>query len=53
MDSSGLGLILGRYTKAVEMGILFKIANPTPQIKRILDLAGTERLIKVENGRAV
>lgn len=50
MDSSGLGLILGRYTKAVEMGILFKIANPTPQIKRILDLAGTERLIKVEHG---
>lgn len=48
MDSSGLGLILGRYTKAVELGILFKVANPTPQIKRILDLAGTERLIKIE-----
>lgn len=49
MDSSGLGLILGRYTKAVEMGIRFKVANPTPQIKRILDLAGTERLIKIES----
>ena len=49
MDSSGLGLILGRYTKAVEMGISFKVANPTPQIKRILDLAGTERLIKIES----
>lgn len=49
MDSSGLGLILGRYTKAVELGIRFKVANPTPQIKRILDLAGTERLIKIEN----
>lgn len=49
MDSSGLGLILGRYTKAVELGISFKVANPTPQIKRILDLAGTERLIKIEN----
>ena len=41
--------ILGRYTKAVEMGISFKVANPTPQIKRILDLAGTERLIKIES----
>ncbi len=50
MDSSGLGLILGRYTKAVEMGIDFKVANPNPQIKRILDLAGTERLIKIESG---
>ncbi len=49
MDSSGLGLILGRYTKAVELGIDFKVINPTPQIKRILDLAGTERLIKIEN----
>ncbi len=49
MDSSGLGLILGRYTKATELGIVFKVANPTPQIKRILDLAGTERLIKIEN----
>ncbi len=48
MDSSGLGLILGRYTKATELGILFKVQNPTPQIKRILDLAGTERLIKIE-----
>lgn len=49
MDSSGLGLILGRYAKAVELGILFKVANPSPQIKKILDLAGTERLIKIEN----
>lgn len=49
MDSSGLGLILGRYTKAVELGISFKVANPTPQIKKILDLAGTERLIKIES----
>ena len=42
-------LILGRYTKAVELGILFKVANPSPQIRKILDLAGTERLIKIEN----
>jgi stage II sporulation protein AA (anti-sigma F factor antagonist) len=49
MDSSGLGLILGRYAKAVELGIAFKVANPSPQIRRILDLAGTERLIKIES----
>ena len=49
MDSSGLGLILGRYAKAVELGIAFKVANPTPEIRRILDLAGTERLIKIES----
>ena len=49
MDSSGLGLILGRYTRSLELGVLFKVANPTPQIRKILDLAGTERLIKIEN----
>ena len=49
LDLSRVSFILGRYTKAVEMGISFKVANPTPQIKRILDLAGTERLIKIES----
>lgn len=49
MDSSGLGLILGRYAKSVELGIAFKVANPAPEVRRILDLAGTERLIKIEN----
>ena len=42
-------LILGRYAKAVEMGIAFKVANPNRDVRRILDLAGTERLIKIEN----
>lgn len=53
MDSSGLGLILGRYAKSAELGIRFKVQNPTPQIRRILDLAGTERLIKVESPSSV
>ena len=48
MDSSGLGLILGRYAKATELGIPCILANPNPPIRRILDLAGTERLIKIE-----
>jgi len=48
MDSSGLGLILGRYTKSAELGILFRVVNPNRQIKKILDLAGMERLIRIE-----
>ena len=34
--ANGLGLILGRYTKAVELGILFKVANPSPQIRKMM-----------------
>ena len=48
MDSSGLGLILGRYTKAAELGIAFRVANPNHGIRRILDLAGMERLVRIE-----
>jgi stage II sporulation protein AA (anti-sigma F factor antagonist) len=53
MDSSGLGLILGRYTKSAELGILFRVTNPNRQIKKILDLAGMERLIRIENSSAI
>lgn len=52
MDSSGLGLILGRYTRAVELGIAFRVLNPNRQIKKILDLAGMERIIRIETNDA-
>jgi stage II sporulation protein AA (anti-sigma F factor antagonist) len=48
MDSSGLGLILGRYTKAVELGGKLKLLNPTENVLKILKLAGTEKLIPIE-----
>lgn len=48
MDSSGLGLILGRYTQIVQLGGTFKLKNPTSQITKILVLAGVDRLIPTE-----
>ena len=48
MDSSGLGLILGRYTISKDMGAEFKIIKPSNNVRRILDLAGIERLMKIE-----
>ncbi len=50
MDSSGLGLILGRYTIASDLGAEFKILKPAPSVSRILELAGIERLMKIEGG---
>ena len=47
MDSSGLGLILGRYTSVREVGGILKIVNPSKDIEKILALAGIERLIPV------
>lgn len=48
MDSSGLGLILGRLNKAEEVGAVLTIQNPSPQIRKILDLAGIGRMITIE-----
>lgn len=48
MDSSGLGLILGRYTLSSDMGAKLILYHPTKRIKRILSLAGIERIIEIE-----
>lgn len=48
MDSSGLGLILGRFNKAAELGMEFTLRNPNTEVTKILDLAGIERLIHIE-----
>ena len=52
MDSSGLGLILGRYTRVRDLQGNMKIEDPTPQIEKILHLAGVDKLIPiVKNGK--
>lgn len=55
MDSSGLGLILGRYTKLGDLGSKLKIEDPTDEILKILRLAGVDKLIEIvrtdRNGR--
>ena len=48
MDSSGLGLILGRYTVANEIGAKLVLSRPSRRIRRILELAGIERIMEIE-----
>ncbi len=50
MDSSGLGLILGRYTKINMFGGVLKVANPSERIEEMLIMAGTDKLIPIEKG---
>ncbi len=50
MDSSGLGLILGRYTKINMFGGVLKVANPSKRIEEMLIMAGTDKLIPIEKG---
>lgn len=50
MDSSGLGLVLGRYRKIKEAGAEMYLANVDERTMRILKMAGVDKIIKtVEN----
>ena len=47
MDSSGLGLILGRQSCAHELGCAFKVINCSPRTRKIFELAGLERIVDI------
>lgn len=48
MDSSGLGLILGRYTRMKELGGRMILVEPTKQIEKILALAAMDKTLPIE-----
>ena len=48
MDSSGLGLIMGRYALMKEIGGQTVVLDPSPRVEKIMSLAGLERIVKVE-----
>ena len=47
MDSSGLGLVLGRYRQAKELSCDMQIYTTNPRIKKILCFAGVDKLIRI------
>ena len=47
MDSSGLGLIMGRYSLMQSIGGETVILDPSPATERIMGLAGMERMLKI------
>ena len=52
MDSSGLGLIMGRFNTMKEIGGSVTVADPNPGTERIMSLAGLERIVRiVHSGR--
>jgi len=52
MDSSGLGLIMGRYSLIRELGGELSVRNPNDNIVRICKLAGMERMIRIEKNKS-
>ena len=47
MDSSGLGLIMGRYSLMREQGGEVVVVDPAPMVEKVIDLAGMKRIISV------
>lgn len=47
MDSSGLGVIMGRKATADRVGAAFRLVNPTARIARILELAGLGKVVDI------
>lgn len=49
MDSSGLGLVMGRYALMQRLGGQLRLCNPHERIAKIFELAGLERMIQIES----
>lgn len=49
MDSSGIGLIMGRYKMMRDYDGRVIIKSPKPYIKKVLYLAGINRIVKMED----
>lgn len=47
MDSSGLGLIMGRYALVKQYGGTLAVLDPSPAVLKIIKLAGMERMVSI------
>ena len=52
MDSSGLGLIMGRYALVKQYGGTLAVLDPSPAVLKIIRLAGMERMISILRTKA-
>lgn len=49
MDSSGIGIIMGRYKKIQTFGGVIAVVNVKPTIDRIFNLSGLYKIVKKYN----
>lgn len=53
MDSSGIGLVMGRYALMQELEGALVVENMPEHIKKVMKLAGLDRLANMESTRSV
>ena len=49
MDSSGIGMIIGRYKQTTMLGGKMEIANLCPAVRKIFEMSGVLKLISEVN----
>ena len=50
MDSSGIGMIMGRYKNMVSGGGKMMLVRPQPQVDKVLELSGIKKLFEKNCG---
>ena len=50
MDSSGIGMIMGRYKNMVSCGGKMMLVRPQPQVDKVLELSGIKKLFEKNCG---
>lgn len=50
MDSSGIGLIMGRYKLMSDLGGSVRVVNVPEHLKKVMQLAGLQKLKIFDNG---
>lgn len=48
MDSSGIGVLLGRYKEILQLGGELVVCSVNPAIERILEMSGLFKIIRIE-----
>ena len=51
MDSSGIGLVMGRYRKIAPYNAQLYVFNPPPAIAKVMRLSGIDKIAKIENSK--
>ena len=48
MDSSGIGLLMGRYNLARMFNSKVKVANPNKRIRKVIELTDLDKYVEIE-----
>lgn len=53
MDSSGLGVVLGRYKETLQLGGEMVVCSVKPSIKRLFEMSGIFKIVNLEENEVI